>query len=54
MNKKKNEKSLEEKLEEIIIKKSNESEALKKLLDNLEEQDVEKLKSNNKNQLNSN
>lgn len=53
MNDKKNEKSLEEKLEEIIVKKSNESIALKKLLENLEEQEVENLKSNNKNHLNS-
>ena len=50
---KKNEKSLEEKLEEMIVKKSNESSALKKLLNKLEEQEVEKLKSENKNHLNS-
>ena len=53
MNEKKNKKSLEEKLEEIIVKKSNESIALKKLLSKLEEQEAGNLKSNNKNYLNS-
>ena len=53
MNEKKNKKSLEEKLEEIIVKKSNESKALKKLLSKLEEQEAGNLKSNNKNYLNS-
>ena len=47
------EKSLEEKLEEMMTRKSNENNALKKLLDHLEEQEQENSKSTNKNHLNS-
>ena len=52
MSEKKNKTSLEERLEEIYRKKSDENEALKKLLNNLEESDEEKKNAHNKNSLN--